>query len=890
MDRKESIKALLMGSISLPSFIKTGNSLAAEEEKNKIIHNSEPMHSDWSEWPDTAWTGPRFWGNRMQDWRITAGKAECIYNGANRNLQCLTHQLEDRYEGFTVSVEAEMLVNSASDDDYVGFRLGAQAGDSPAPVTFKDYRRAAVFGEGLDAGVTGAGRLFIGETNSSQPIAVDSSLLLKVNGEISGRVYQLVLSVKDAATGRELGSLKADDIVPDKLAGNVALVSHFPSQNGSWLTSTSRFSNWRLSGSKFIALSGQVYGPICFAQYTLHKKLLKVTAQLTPVETIPDHKVSFQIRENGSWKSLQETSVHELARTAHFRIEDWLHSEDIPYRIVLELPLKDKIREYTYEGTIAGEPVSNGKVKAAMFSCNKNWGFPNSEVVRNVVRHRPDMAMFLGDQFYEGHAGFGVERSQNVELATLDYLSKWYMFGWSYREIFRHIPSIFIPDDHDVYQGNIWGAGGRRAPIDDGYGYPSQDRGGYNMPAEWVRAVERTQTSHLPDPYDPTPVEQGIDVYYTDWTYGGISFAILEDRKFKSAPDTVLPFEVVNGFPQDTEVDLTRYYDIEADLLGERQHRFLEEWSSDWGHSVHMKVVLSQTPFCGAHTMPAGSTSDQIVPQRPIPERGDYPEGDVPAPDMDTNGWPQKERDEALRIIRKSFALHVAGDQHLASVVQYGVDGFGDAGFAYTLPALNNTWPRRWWPTVGKNHKPLPGQPRYTGNFKDAFGNLMTVLSVANPVKTSMSPGILYDRAPGYGILIFDKEKRTVRCECWPRHVDPVANPEGQYGGWPIVIEQQDNDGRETYGYLPEIEIEGLNDPVIQVFSQETDKLEYALRIKGGSIRPKVYEEGRYRIRIGEPDRNLWKEYKNLSLDTEGKIIKAIFVERHPETGTLQSI
>ncbi len=877
MDRKESIKTLLMGSASIP-FVNAFRLKKEDTSKIKLAHNSEPMHSDWSMWPDMPWIGPDFWGNRMQDWRIAEGKAECVYSGANRNLHSLTHQLDKRHEDFTISVEAEVLRDSESDDDYVGFRLGAEAGDFPAPVTFKDYRRAAVFGEGLDAGITGAGRLFIGEIQGSRSISVDSPLLLEITGKISGRVYQLVLSVRDGTTGQEVGSLTADDILPEDLAGNVALISHFPSQNGDWPTPTSRFSDWRLSGSKFVSRSGQAYGPICFAQYTLHKKLLKVTAQLAPVETINNHKVSFQTRENESWKTLQETTVHTLARTAHFRFEDWSDAEDVPYRILLELPLNGKTREYTYEGTIAAEPVSARKVKAAMFSCNKNWGFPNSEVVRNVVRHRPDMAMFLGDQLYEGHAGFGVERSQNVELATLDYLRKWYMFGWSYREIFRHIPSVFIPDDHDVFQGNLWGAGGRKASADDGYGYPSQDQGGYNMPAEWVKMIERTQTSHLPDPYDPTPVEQGIGVYYTDWSYGGISFAILEDRKFKSAPDRVLPVDVENGFVQNPEeFDITEHYDIDAELLGERQHRFLEEWSLDWSHSVQMKVVLSQTPFCGAHTMPPGSTSDRIVPQRPIPDRGEYPEGDMPAPDMDTNGWPQKERDKAVRILRKSFALHVAGDQHLASVVQYGVDEFGDANYAFTLPALNNTWPRRWWPTVDMNHKPLPGQPKYTGNFKDAFGNLMTVLSVANPVKTSRSPGILYDRVPGYGMLIFDKEKRTIRCECWPRHVDPVANPEGQYGGWPIEIDQQENDGRGGYGYLPVIEIEGMTDPVMQVFKQDTGELVFAIRIKGNTFRPKVYERSQYRVRVGDPDKNRWREYQNLSPDMENITIRCSF-------------
>ena len=60
--------------------------------------------------------------------------------------------------------------------------------------------------------------------------------------------------------------------------------------------------------------------------------------------------------------------------------------------------------------------------------------------------------------------------------------------------------------------------------------------GGYAMHPEWVRMVERTQVSNLPDPYDPTPVLQDIGVYYTDFNYGGISMAVLEDRKFKSGP------------------------------------------------------------------------------------------------------------------------------------------------------------------------------------------------------------------------------------------------------------------------------------------------------------------------------------------------------------------
>lgn len=592
-----------------------------------------------------------------------------------------------------------------------------------------------------------------------------------------------------------------------------------------------------------------------------------MTAQLTPVETVSGHKVELQIRKEDNWVAVDETTVHPLARTAHFRIEDWDAEEAIPYRIRLELPLKGRTEEYFYEGTIATEPGPEENLKMAVFSCNSHYGFPNSEVVQNVAKHSPDMAMFLGDQIYESHGGFGVERSHNIEQAALDYLRKWYMFGWSYRDIFRDIPAGFIPDDHDVFHGNIWGQGGKEAPTGEGWGYQAQDRGGYKYPAQWVRMVERTLTSHLPDPYDPTSIKQGIGVYYTDWIYGGVSLAIVEDRKFKTAPQNALPeeAEVVNGFIQNPDFDVTEHYDIDAELLGERQLKFLQEWIADWSHGARMKAVLSQTNFSNLGTLPEGERIDKIVPRLPIPQRGEYVKGDALTTDMDTNGWPPKGRDEALKIIRKGFALHIAGDQHLASMVQYGVDEYGDAGFAFTGPALNNIWPRRWWPPVGDDHKPLVGRPKYTGNFKDAFDNRMTVLAVANPVQTNREPALIYDRVTGYGMVTFNKTDRITRIECWPRYVDPLANPEGQYDGWPVVVGQEDNYGRKPVGHLPEVSVEGMTDPVMELYDQQTEELVYALRIKGRNFRPKVFGKGPYTIRIGDPDLDQWQEYRDVS-------------------------
>ena len=49
--------------------------------------------------------------------------------------------------------------------------------------------------------------------------------------------------------------------------------------------------------------------------------------------------------------------------------------------------------------------------------------------------------------------------------------------------------------------------------------------------------------------------------------------------------------------------------------------------------------------------------------------------GEIYPADMDSGEWPQHEGNEVLKLIRKSYTLHLAGDQHLPSVTQYGVEG-----------------------------------------------------------------------------------------------------------------------------------------------------------------------------------------------------------------------
>lgn len=904
MNRRKLIKALALGVVTPHVFVEGGPFSSDKNSPGAYILDNAPEESfasSWKEWPDMNWAGPEYWGNRLQDWRVRDGKLECVVRGNNRSLHCLTTQLTARPEAFENSVTVNM-ANAQSDvpgESYVGFRLGAKAVNR-----FEDYRCAAVFGEGLDAGLTMEGHLFIGIQKSPAPIRTREEIRIVLQSNYVNNAYQLKLSGFENLTDKVLAELTVNDIPPEKLIGNLALVCHFANEkkpglgisaDGSPLKDTSTpaetsnsknkeaavsasFSDWKMSGPKLSHNPAQTFGPICFAQYTLHKKIVKITAQLAPVELITGHKCSLQIKKNNEWATLQESKADVFGRTAHFRLDNWLSLESVPYRVKLELPLKNSTREYFYEGTMAAEPVGPETLKVAVFSCNADYGFPDTEIAPHVEMHKPDMAVFLGDQFYEGTGGFQIQ-THPFEMACLDYLRKWYMFGWSYREVFRHIPTAFIPDDHDVYHGNVWGEGGKHAPSDKDWAYVAQDQGGYKMAAAWINMVQRTQTSHLPDPFDPTPVQQGIGVYYTNWNYGGVSFAILEDRKFKSAPKNVLPAEarVQNGFIQNPDFDIKKHREIPAELLGDRQMRFLSSWATDWQDGVKMKAVLSQTNFCTVATLPQGSIIDSIVPRLPIPEPGQYVTGDAPTFDMDSNGWPQKGRDEALKIIRKCFAFHIAGDQHLASMVQYGVENFGDAGYAFAGPALNNLFPRRWWPSP-QNHHSLPGKPAYTGDFLDGFGNHMTIHAVANPRKTTKQPALIHDRATGYGIVTFDKGARTIRTECWPRYINPQQNPNGQYHGWPLTISQEENYGRLAQAWLPEIKVNGLNNPVIEIREEPTGELVYCLRVKGNRFKPKVFAKGSYTIRVRDPDSSLVIERHNVEAQTKNNTTVVITV------------
>ena len=184
-----------------------------------------------------------------------------------------------------------------------------------------------------------------------------------------------------------------------------------------------------------------------------------------------------------------------------------------------------------------------------------------------------------------------------------------------------------------------------------------------------------------------------------------------------------------------------------------------------------------------------------ITTKLPILPPDGYAEGDALVQDHDSDGWPQTPRNAALRLMRRAKALHIAGDQHLGSTIQYGIDEFRDGPFAICVPSVSNYFPRRWYPpNPGGNHQ--PGQPRYTGDYLDGFGNKVTVLAVSNPHTSADEPRDINSRAPGYGIITFDRQSLQITLANWPRSVDPSSAGAKPYPGWPITIHRDDNGGR----------------------------------------------------------------------------------------------
>lgn len=538
---------------------------------------------------------------------------------------------------------------------------------------------------------------------------------------------------------------------------------------------------------------------IAFGIYTTQHETLKLTAQLYPLLPGESRRVVLETKQAGVWRPLADLAVNEIGWSATFRIEHWDTNRNVKYRLKHE-------SGSVFEGMIRRDPRHKEEIVLAGLSCNSNRDRGDrDQIVANLRAHDPDLLFFAGDQSYDHK----------------EHTAAWLAWGKQFRDVIRDRPTITIPDDHDIGQGNLWGEGGKKAKRVQG------DDGGYFHPAEYIKMVERCQCSHLPDPYDDRPIKQGIGVYYTSLNVGGIDFAILEDRKWKTGPQGKIPQQgprpdhILNPAYDPKSIDLPG-----LQLLGERQLGFLRNWGSRWD-GVEMKCALSQTIFCGAAHL-HGRKQNRLHA------------------DLDSNGWPQAGRNRAVRELRRCFALHIGGDQHLSTVLQHGIDDWNDSNWSFCVPAIVNNYYSRWWvPTEGAGKNRSPDHPLpFTGEYLDGFHNKITMHAYANPEANSFGSG--------YGLVRFRKKTRQIVMECWPRFCDVLEDQAKPFPGWPIVIDQQDNYGRKPVGYLPELHFEEMQNPVVQIVAEDSGEVVYTLRVLGNRFRPHVFRLGDYTIRFGK--------------------------------------
>jgi len=673
-----------------------------------------------SNWGGTRrWFGPEWWANPMQDWGLKDGVAKapaalhrtlCLLpftpgaNGPASFDMRVTVNI-DRVNGFDRNLEQFGL----------GFRFGRRA-------RINDYRAALVHAtEWIDAVVRGDGKVAIIDTVSTEAfdfsagpinlhlVAIYDGAYVKV--DLNAEQYGKVISVQRW-------------FLLDEIKGGICLLSNGPGNPGQVYSS---FENFNIEGNLLETYWERNFGPLLWTQYTLNNNQLKLQAQLAMVEQpipvqlwIEDDNFVFQ------WRG--ETAMDEFSCTALFDMPYYEGHTNRRYEVRVTM----FGTEFKWGGYIRAEPKEMDNLKIACFSCDHGYAFPLDTMVEQVTAQNPDVMYFAGDQIYEIYGGFGDARTAPTHWAMMDFLRKYYQFGLTWRSLLADRPSVIIPDDHDVFMGNLFGNGGTAMKNEHPYAWPD---GGYIMSGEWVRAVEKIHVGSLPNPAVDMTLPIGIKPYFTSMTYGGVGFAILEDRKFKTAPNSL--------------EDWQQKFGDGANLLGPEQEAFLADWAQNW-EGQQMKIALSQTIFAKATTH-----------ETPELKRIYY--------NHDSGGWPRDARNRAVQIMGDNNVLGLHGDQHLGLLLRHGINEFNDAGYGFMVPGTANGWPRAWWP--GHTSGDVPEEDKcFLGQYTDDAGHPISVLAVANPghgsnhlkPEETLDPyEIAYRKGSGYGLVELNKYDKT---------------------------------------------------------------------------------------------------------------------------------
>lgn len=728
------------------------------------------------------WVGESFWANRLQDWRLANGRIECLQGEQDlevRGVALLTRFLErDHKPG---RIRARVGLVEQGKNGFCGFLLGAGHGEL-------DYRGAALVharagtNGGFLAVIDESGELSFRDFSSQdKPLAFEQfarsdasaggpvgtrEVILDCHIDpVDGGLYDVRLVATDATSGDELGFAVRTGVAAHEVAGGMSLVSSPPSGEAGarWW-----FADVETGGDKIGEYEERQLGPLMGCLHSVNQSVLKLTAQYMPLSSAEQSQARLDYRREGE-SAWTHGPVAEIAEgyLAEFRIDDWDSESTFDYRIVN--PADDGDAQFA--GQVVKDPGDSRELRIALYSClipvsmavdntkfpalntkettpgrftPENILFPHDRMVDYCDSHEPDLYVFCGDQYYET---FPTRHGNHTKDAMLDTLYRWYLWYWTFRDSVRSRPAVILADDHDILQGNVWGNAGEGSEL------PKEEDGGYKWDKDVIRTVFRIQHSANPDPYDPTPIKYDLPVTYGEFIYGGVSFAMVEDRKWKTPPD-------YESNPLETT----------GELLGARQEEFLAQWGKT--NTQYPKVCLAASIWGNPQTT-----------------------GDVePLLDYDANGYPPDGRDRAVKLVADAKALVLVGDQHLGLIAHQGIDDYEDGAVFFAGPAAASFW-QRWFEGKGTLDNQRDGDPN-TGNFIDCFGNKMRVLAVANPNMTQkeFSEGQVdwyvstADRSipsEGYGIIRVNQKERTAQLECWERNTDPATGE--QFAGWPYL-------------------------------------------------------------------------------------------------------
>ncbi|WP_286860711.1 alkaline phosphatase D family protein [Proteiniphilum sp. UBA5510] len=810
-------KSLLIFVVSL--------TLVSCSKKNEFSANFENINN-------RIWIGKEFWSIPLEDWKIEDGKMQCIGSVPQSRVNLLTHILSDETGEFEASVKVG-LIKANNIPGSAGLILGIYDEEDA------DVKSLCYFGKGIPAGISLQGFAFLKDQRAELPENFDFS---EATISVSGNDKQLEMKVSDKnGNGPDLLSCKIEGI-----QGLVAVANNI-NIDGNKKSGNSHFSfdDIKLSGSKVTVKQENAFGPILWTMYTLSKGTVKMMALLPPIGVDDNQIVNLQLKKNETWETVASESLEPDSRTVVFKLDKWDAGSDVAYRVEYnEKGINGNETPNYYEGIIRRDPVDR-PLKFGGLTCQNHIGFPYTPLVQNLTVLNPDILYFSGDQIYEGNGGYPIKRKPE-DLSIINYLGKYYMFGWAFGDLMRNVPTICTPDDHDVFQGNLWGEGGIAKPG----GLASDDSGGFTQSVKMVNVVNRTNCGQLPDPYDPTPVEQGMSVWYSDLTYGRVSFAIISDRIFKTGPEKVADWDGRKDHMKVPRNDLSFLDKKGVEMIGKRQTDFLNQWITEW-EGADMKVLLSQTLFANVATH-HGSVVNYLYG------------------DLDSGGWPKSDRDKIIRVMRKAAVFHINGDQHIPSLVQYGLNDFCDAGWSYCTPAIAVGYQRWFLPDelgIPVNDRPDHGYDN-TGKYTDAFGNKNYVYAIGNPGKIADNSDGRYSKASmrssGFGMITFNQKTRSIHIDAW-RFKANVENPNpvrDQFPGWPLEISQFDNLGSGANNVLPEIRVNKSNQ-VLQIWNERTGELVQSFRINGNTVKSKLHEPGTFSIKIG--DNGKWQSIRGLS-------------------------